>query len=212
MKTGIFGGTFNPIHNAHLSCAAAAQKHCSLDRIIFIPSCIPPHKELANEIPFDIRCRMVELAIEGHADWSLSKIEGERGGASYTVETLREFALLYPADDLYFIIGGDSFLDLGTWRSIEEIVRLANLVVLERPDFNFNAPLAALPVAIRGEFTYSHEPTLLHNGGKMICFAETVPIDISSSAIRELAAAGEDVAQLVPAAVDRYIKEKGVYR
>ena len=115
MKIGILGGTFNPIHLAHLNIAAAVRDRFTLDRIIFIPAAIPPHKELDGAIDYADRRAMVALAIAGEPAFTVSDIEERRGGWSYSVYTLAELQALHPDDELYFIIGSDSFLEIASW-------------------------------------------------------------------------------------------------
>ena len=115
MKIGLLGGSFNPVHNAHLRIADGAKLACGLERVIFIPAADPPHKILVGDVSFAQRAQMVRLAIAGRADFELSSLEEERGGKSYSIDTIAEFRNQRPDSEIYFIIGGDSFLDIGTW-------------------------------------------------------------------------------------------------
>lgn len=212
MKIGIMGGTFNPPHLAHLSCAREAEATCHLDRIVFIPANDPPHKLLDNSIPFDMRCEMTRLAISGFPRFELSTIEGERQGKSYSIDTLVLLAQRFQTAELYFIIGSDSFLELGTWHRYAEIVRTCHLVVLERPGKETESPLQLLPVAIRGEFRYSSESRrLLHSSGKEIIFITGTPRAVSSTEIRSMVRTGQAVSHLVPPAVEEYILTQRIY-
>jgi nicotinate-nucleotide adenylyltransferase len=212
MKIGILGGTFNPIHNAHLRIAAEVRDRLCLDHIIFIPAATPPHKELDGDITFAERRAMVALAIAGESGCSVSDIEGRRGGRSYSVYTLAELQALHPGDELYFIIGSDSFLEIASWYRAAEIFTLSNIVVVERPEAPVADLLAALPVAMRGEFCYdSAAMRLTHRSGFSVYYLPGTPLAISSSEIRRLVRAGQSIDRLVPDAVARYIHEKRIY-
>jgi len=206
------GGTFNPVHNAHLRIAGQARIACKLDRVIFIPAADPPHKKLAGDVPFALRCRMVRLAIDGNLFFELSELEGERSGKSYSIDTLRIIREQMPNDELFFIIGGDSFLELGLWHRYADIFRSCNLIVFERPGCIIEDPPGALPVAIRGEFSYdTGSRRLLHDSGHVVHFVPDDPQDISSTEIRRLSAAGMNIDNLVPPAVAAYISQQRIY-
>ena len=130
MKIGLLGGSFNPIHNAHLEIAEQAGLACGLERVIFIPAADPPHKKLAGDVPFELRCRMVELAIAARPGFELSIIEGERSGKSYSIDTINAFRAKAPQNELFFIIGGDSFLEIGLWHRFDSIFRSCCLIVM----------------------------------------------------------------------------------
>ena len=212
MNIGLMGGTFNPIHKAHLRIAEEARELCGLDRVLFIPAADPPHKPLAGEVSFARRCEMVRLAIAGNPAFELSEVEGEREGKSYSIDTLGYFHSRRPHDRLFFIIGSDSFFEIGLWHRYTEIFRLCSLIVVERPGRPVPDPLEALPVAIRGEFSYTDTPSgLRHALGQQVYILKGRPLDISSTAIRSLAAAGSPITRLVPPAVEAYIKSQRIY-
>lgn len=212
MKVGLLGGTFNPIHNAHLRVAETVRDRLALDRIIFIPAATPPHKELAGAISFEHRKNMVERAIADNAHFAVSDIEQQRGGRSYTVDTLRELQQSSPDDEHFFIIGSDSFLEIASWFNISEIFRLANIVVVERPAAAISDLTAPLPVALRSEFCYIHdEMRLTHRSGFSVFYLPDTPLAISSSAVRQLLREGRSIRYLVPDRVARYIDEKRIY-
>ena len=130
MNIGLMGGTFNPVHRAHLRIAEEALVACRLDRVLFIPAADPPHKPLAGEVSFAARCEMVRLAISGNSKFELSEIEGEREGKSYSIDTIGFFRKQCPDDQLFFIIGSDSFFEFGLWHRYAEIFRLCSLIVV----------------------------------------------------------------------------------
>lgn len=212
MNIALMGGTFNPIHLAHLRIAEEARESFGLDRVVFIPAGDPPHKPLAGEVPFSQRCEMVRLAIAGNPAFELSDIEGQRPGKSYSIDTLNCFRELHPHDRLFFIIGSDSFFEIGLWHCYADIFRLCNLIVVERPGRPVTDPLLALPVAIRGEFGYTSESRLLkHESGQFVHFLKGCPLDISSTGVRHLVACGRSITYLVPCAVETYINTQRIY-
>ena len=212
MKIGILGGTFNPIHIAHLRIAEEVRDRFDLVQVVFVPAAAPPHKPLVDDLPFASRYEMVRLSIAGNPSFDLSDIEGRRGGKSYSVDTLRALRSERPDDELFFIIGSDSFIDFGSWHEYATIFSLCNIVVVERPGAPVAAPDNALPVSIAHEFCYyAAEKRLAHRSGYSIYYLEGVPLDISSSAVRELARLGRSVRYLVPEAVEHYIKEQRLY-
>jgi len=212
MKIGLMGGTFNPVHLAHLRIAEEAREACGLDRVLFIPAADPPHKPLAGQVSFSQRCCMVALAIAGNPCFELSDIEGNRPGKSYSIDTIRALRAEHPDDELHFIIGGDSFLEIGLWYRYDDILRSCSLIVVERPGSPISDPLAALPVAIRSEFRYTAASrALAHQSGTGIRLLSGCPLDISSSAIRSLVEQGRSITYLVPPAVEAYITEQGIY-
>ena len=212
MKLGILGGTFNPIHNAHLQIAREVRDRLLLDRVIFIPAATPPHKELDGDIAFSDRLAMVALAIAEEESFSASDIEAQRGGRSYSVDTLTQLQALHPADQLFFIIGSDSFLEIATWYRAPEIFTLSNIVVVERPEAKISDLLAALPVAMRGDFCYdSTAMRLTHRSGFSVYYLPGTPLAISSSEIRRLVRTGQPIDHQVPDAVSRYIAAKRIY-
>ena len=212
MKIGLLGGSFNPIHNAHLRIAGEAQIACLLDRVIFIPAADPPHKMIEGNVSFEDRSKMVSMAIAGRQGFEMSTIEEERGGKSYSIETIKAFMARFPDDELFFIIGADSFLEIGTWHRYSEILGSCNLVVVERPGCTVSKPLEALPEAVRGSFNFDAKTgRLLHETGTTVSFIIGSPLELSSTEIRRLAATGADLTQYVPHDVAEYISQQRIY-
>lgn len=213
MRTGILGGTFNPIHLAHLRVAEEIREGCALDRVLFIPAALPPHKRTADAVPFPHRLAMVEAAIADNPAFEVSEIEARREGKSYSVDTLEILRRENPDDAFYFIIGMDSFRDLPTWREYRRLFELTNLVVASRPGVETENPLSFLPVALQGEFDYDKDfKKLKHRSGTEVIFLEETFLDISSTRIRRLVAEGQSIRYLVPDAVEGYIQQHGLYR
>jgi nicotinate-nucleotide adenylyltransferase len=212
MKVGIFGGTFNPVHTAHLRIAEEVRDRLELAEVVFVPAALPPHKELAEDLPFSIRYEMVRRAIADNSAFSLSDMEGKRDGKSWSIDTVRAFRRERPDDEFYFIIGSDSFIDFGSWREYAAFFSCCNIVVVERPDAKVTALDTVLPPDVAGEFRHDQAGLrLLHRSGFSVYYLEGVPLRISSSAIRELARLNRSIRYLVPAAVEHYIKEQRLY-
>lgn len=213
MKTGILGGTFNPIHNAHLRIAEEVQQAFALDRILFIPAATPPHKDVAGEVSFKHRLAMVEVAIQGNPAFQASDIETHRRGKSFSVDTLEILRQEDPRGERFFIIGLDSYRDISSWKDFEKLFSLCHLVVTTRPGIKIEAPLAPLPVAIHEDFCYDKRAEKIrHKSGNYVFFLRETQLDISSTQVRELLAAGQPATGIIPAAVEDYIEEHGLYR
>ncbi len=215
MRIGILGGTFNPVHCAHLQVATDALGGCDLDRVLFIPTNSPPHKELAGDVSFTHRYAMVEAALAVYPAFEACDLEGRRGGISFSVHTLEQLQQERPGDELYFIMGMDSFVELSLWRSYRRLFELAHLVVLVRPGAEIDDPLARVPIAMAGEFCYAVAPkglkTLQHSNGNKVFFIEEHRLDISSTQIRRRVNAGDPIGELVPDAVHDYIARHRLY-
>lgn len=188
MKIGIVGGTFNPIHLGHLILGEEVRQNLLLDKIIFIPTNLPPHKENHSVLHPLHRLKMVKLAVKPNPYFSVSDIEIKRQGLSYTIETVRELKKLYSQSTLHFITGSDVLKYLDQWRDVGEILRYVTFVVARRPGY----PLENLPD-----------------------FVKTVSIpcvDISAFEIRFRIKEGKSIRYLVPDSVLRYIQKNKLYR
>jgi nicotinate-nucleotide adenylyltransferase len=198
------GGTFDPVHVGHVDVALRAREALDLDLVELVPCHLPPHKGREDLTGAAHRLRMAELACKDSVGLEASAREIERGGVSYTVVTLRELRSEAPADEVFFLMGADSLAELDTWLEPGEIVRLARVVVLNRPGHPLRVPDALeAPVVAAAEGT---------GAPGEIWTLEMPPADVSSTEIRRLAATGGSLAGLVPAAVAQYIEESGLYR
>ena len=199
MKTGIYGGTFNPIHNGHLHIVEEFRRGLSLDRVLLIPTRVPPHKEAPDLASGEDRFAMCRLAAQGDPWLELSDIEMRRQGKSYTAETLEELSALYPQDQFYLLMGEDMFLTVGSWYRPETIFSLASVCTTPRGEKSMEA-------LRRKALEYAGQ-----HGAR--CFIGQIPyLPVSSTQVRQAVAAEEDISSLVPAGVARYIREKGLYR
>ena len=213
MKTGILGGTFNPVHMAHLAIAEEVKQAFQLDRILFIPAAEPPHKDVAGEVSFKHRLAMVKLAIQDKPDFQVSDLEIRRQGKSYSVDTLEILKQEDPDGELFFIIGLDSYRDIASWKEFDRIFSLCQLVVTTRPGVEVSDPLAPLPVAIHSDFCYDEtSKKIRHKSGNYVFFLSKTKLDISSTRIRKLLHSGQSVTDLIPSAVSDYIEKNHLYR
>lgn len=188
MKIGILGGTFNPVHIGHLILAEEVRESLSLDKIIFMPTNLPPHKDVKDVILAKERYRMIELAIKGNKYFEVSDMEIERKGKSYTIDTINELRNKFPKETLYFITGSDLLKYLKEWKDLERIIKMVKFVVATRPGY----PLEKIPsyistIAIRA-------------------------VDISAYEIREAVKQDRSFRYLVPDEVFSYIKKKRLYK
>ncbi|SHJ10104.1 nicotinate-nucleotide adenylyltransferase [Malonomonas rubra DSM 5091] len=212
MKIGILGGTFNPIHNGHLHIAEEVLRCCGLDQVWFMPTCRPPHKQLADEVSFADRLAMVEAAVAETPHFFASDLEGQRGGTSYSVETLQQLCQQYPEHQFYFIMGLDSFQDIGSWKEYQKIFSLAHLIVTARPGFS-GSLRELLPVDIANCFCYDAESeNLRHRDGFSIISITHTCRDVSSTDVRQKLIDGRDVDAFIPPAVNEYIRRHGLYQ
>jgi len=199
LKLGILGGTFNPPHIAHLVCAQEALDQLELDRVVLMPTNEPPHKQVAADPGAEARYELCRLAVAGEERFAVSRLELDRAGRSYTVDTLRALHDEHPQDDLTFIVGGDMARSLPTWREPEAVLELATLAVAERAGSEREQ--------IRGELR-----ALRGASAERVRFFEMPRIDVSSSLVRERVATGRPIRYLVPDAVADAIAQNGWYR
>jgi len=195
MKLGILGGTFDPIHTGHLAAAHAAIECEGLDRVLFIPSGDPPHRDPAVASAAD-RLEMCRLATAGEKRFEVSDIEVRRGGKSYTVDTLKALKALHPDDQLCLILGWDAAQLFLTWREPAEIRKLSSVVVVTRPG---TGPLTGAGLEEAGL-------------GRSDSVCERHTPDVSASELRDAIARGEPVGEWLPEAVARYIAAHRLYR
>lgn len=186
MRIGVFGGSFNPIHYGHLLLAETARETLALDRVVFIPAHTPPHKTSTQLLPGPVRLEMVQLAVRDHPAFVASDIELLRQGTSYSIDTVKALHEQLPQAKLFLLLGED-MLSV-KWFAWKEIARLCTVAAARRPE--------AKPVKRR-------------QGVKWL---EMPPVGISSTELRKRAAAGRSLRYLVPPAVERFIRERGLYR
>jgi len=193
-KIGLFGGTFDPIHNGHLQLADWTKRKLSLNRIIFIPTAIPPHKQHSISANPDHRFQMVKLAIENWHNFDICDVEFKKTGISYTIDTIYYFQKLYNLnrDNLFLIVGADSLVDLPNWKDPDKILDNCRMVVLQRSEID----LHKVP----------------HETKQQTIILSSPLIDISATKIRNRIKTCKSITNLVPVRVEQYIYEHHLYR
>jgi nicotinate-nucleotide adenylyltransferase len=218
LKVGVFGGTFNPIHNGHLRAAEEVREKLGFDRILFIPSGKPPLKTKDIAVAAH-RFEMARLAILDNPFFEISDIETKRTGKSYTVKTIEELKKAYPSREFYLILGIDAFLDIPNWRHPERLIALANFVIISRPGSRF-ADLRLSPYIRKtnrhtlkriDDLKQDVYATALESGKETVLVGIT-PIGISSTNIRNALKEGKSIKYLLPAEVQSYIIRNKVYK
>ena len=197
-KYGIFGGSFNPIHYGHLMICEYIKEEMGLDKVIFIPTGNPPHKDLG--VSAEDRYEMVRLAISPNPDFEISDIETTRVNLSYTVDTIRELKKIYKEEKLYFLIGLDSLFQLKTWKKIDDLSQEIEFVVALRPGY------------IDKEEINNEIDFLRDNFGTRINLIKTPLYEISSTDLRDRIHEGKSLRYLIPKKVLDYIEESGFYK
>ena len=193
MRIGILGGTFNPIHYGHLLVAAEVREKFDLEKVLFVPSASPPHKNHPDIAPPGHRYQMTVLATRSNPFFSVSDLELQRSGKSYAIETVKELLNIYGKDSkLYFITGTDAILEISTWKDREKLLKLCQFIVATRPGFDAEK----IDKIILNQIHLLQIPNL----------------DISSTDIRNRIKEGRTIKYLLPEKVEEYICEHGLYR
>jgi nicotinate-nucleotide adenylyltransferase len=216
LRIGILGGTFNPIHYGHLAAAEEVRERLKLDRVLFIPSFHPPHKQEDDVPSASHRMEMVRIATMENAMFEPSDIEIKREGKSFTIDTIIFLKKTYPDADLYFITGVDSFLDIQTWNRWEWLLSLCTFVVLSRPGYRFAdlLKIAFLRPAESQviEIDRGHRMHVEVHAGTFTVYLEMIPLyDISSTDIRRRVKEGRSIKYLLPELVETYIINNKLY-
>jgi nicotinate-nucleotide adenylyltransferase len=220
MRLGLLGGSFNPIHRCHLSIAHSARQLLHLDRVLFIPTGDPPHKQPGTLAAAEHRYRMVELAIQGVAEFAVTNMEIRRSGKSYSIDTVRAVQQKYgPSTTVFFMIGLDAFLELPSWKDAQTLLSSCRFVVFSRPSVNFRSLSSislfhglqeqALMALDAGR---QERADMILVGDQALTFLRLPPCDISASDIRQRVKEGRSLAKLLPDSVESYILHQGLYR
>lgn len=205
MRIGLFGGSFDPVHLGHLIAAECCRDQAGLDRVVFMPAAVPPHKQTRQLARAEHRVDMLRLAVGGHDAFVVSTDEIDRGGVSYTVDTLAWMKQSYPAANFHLILGPDAIREFPTWRDPQRIMSLAEPLVVEREGIDDLGALDRDP-AVRSAIGAERLERMLAARVRMPA------IGIRASAIRAAVAAGRSIRFFTPRAVERYIEAHGLYR
>jgi len=201
MRIGLYGGSFDPVHFGHLLLAECCREQCQLDTIWFAPAAVPPHKQDRELSSASHRIEMLKLAIGGHEAFSVYLGEIERGGVSYTVETLERLHAEHPGDEWFLPMGADSLADLQNWRKPERICELAIPVVVRRAGSPEPDDVVLAKLMSRERLAIARENRVM------------MPVvELSASDIRRRIAAGQSIRYRTPRAVEKYIETHGLYR
>jgi len=200
-RVGLFGGSFDPVHSGHLVIAQDALEKLELDKVIFIPAAIPPHKQHLEQASAEHRVSMLSMAVESDLRFSVSDSELNRGGISYSFDTICDFIEALPDTDLVLIVGSDTLVDLHNWYNIDELLELCEVASFMRPGESDLKQIRE-KIGLSGE----NKERVLANAFESHMF------DVSSSEIRMRVAEGLGIRYLVPTEVEMYIYEHGLYR
>lgn len=207
---GILGGTFDPVHLGHLHVATEVRREFSLRQVRLVPCAVPPHKPGARLAPAEHRVAMLRLAIAGRTGLAVDTAEIDRGGVSYTVDTLQSLASR-DAITPVFILGLDALLELHTWMRYRELMDEFDLIVVDRPEHGPEHVRERLDDEIAARLTRTRHAVDLGRGGRIFHLG-LPPLAIASSDIRRRSSRGTSLEGLVPLAVDRYIQEHRLYQ
>ena len=220
MRIGIMGGTFNPIHNAHLYIAEESREAMGLDEVVFVPAAVPPHKEVEFHVTEEHRVKMVELAVSSNPYFKVSDVELTLPRPSYSVKTVEVFQEKYGKKaELFFLTGMDSFLEINTWHSVDRLIGMCDFVTTFRPGTDYE-------VLSRHKFIHEVDVVMLEMlqqkakavgrmemvSGRYLWLVSSLGMDISSTEIRRRVKARRSVKYLLPEQVESYIIQNGLYK
>lgn len=206
-KTGLFGGTFDPVHNGHLAIGRAALRQLALDVLYFIPAASPPHKDERRITPFPHRVAMLRLALAGEPRFVVSEVEGLRSGPSYTIDTLAHFRRSREREtEFFFLIGLDAFAEITTWKRYGELLHSASFVVINRPSHGCQS-VASVVAGSFPDYEAEAEGVWKKEGSNRIYSLAMAPSPVSSSMVRQRLGRGEAVDDLLPPGVPAYLRQ-----
>jgi nicotinate-nucleotide adenylyltransferase len=209
-KIGIFGGTFDPVHNGHITVAGEFAEAFDLDEVLMMASAAPPHRTEPSATA-DQRYEMLRLAVGQDPRLTPSDMEIRREGPSYTLDTVEDVSAMYGGVVPWLALGADAFAEIATWHRPAEVLARVHLVVLTRPGFDVDLE-GPLSDEARQRYSRGKSGVLMHDAGGSLQELAVTPVDLSSSRIRKAASSGGDIANLVPEPVFKYIQLNGIYR
>ncbi len=219
-RIGLFGGTFNPIHLGHVQVVREVKAGFGLDKILIIPSALPPHKELNGVVDAEDRLEMIRLAFSDDPNFMISDVELKRSGPSYTIDTVSHFKSILPTKStLFFIAGSDAFLEIDTWKSYRSLFNISRFIVMIRPGIDANDTGSMQKrvkeyLLSRVSHGYTFSPlnsNYVHPEKEPVFLVEITLMDISSSKIRRLVKTGRSIRFLVPEKVQTFIEKRRLY-
>ena len=215
MRIGIFGGTFNPIHKGHVKAALEVQKTSLLDKVLLIPSYIPPHKGSPDVAPPSDRLQMVKLAVASYPQFVPSPIEIEAKGKSYSILTLAKLKKQFPDTVMFFILGVDAFLEIDTWREYRKVLEQCHFIVISRPGYDLDEAKKLLKGNYAERMVQVSETTKLDKlmlQRYKIFLLSIDAMDMASRDIRKKVKMGKSISGLVVEAVEKYIQTNKLYQ
>ncbi len=213
MDAGLFGGTFNPLHNGHLEIIQYVKDHCDLDKIFLYPSALPPHKSSSDLAPARDRMKMVKDAVKLRPDFFASDIELRRQGPSFTIDTINAFKKKLPNTIFHLLMGSDAFFDITTWKQNETIFKTIPIIVMLRGESKGIAPIISyIDEQISKGYTLKMDNCFVHDHLHPIRICTVPRIDISSTQIRTRVKQGQPLTGLVPKHIETLIRTKDLYR
>lgn len=209
-RVGLFGGSFDPVHLGHLRIAEEVRDHLGLEKVFFIPTAVQPLKRGADALGGDERLTMIRMSIRGNRFFRASPVEVRRGGVSYSIDTVKSYSRRF--ENLYFLVGADAFAEMKLWKDYGELFRYVNFAVMVRPNHQVTNLVDLLPKDIRQEVVQVDSATYEHKSGKRIFLFGITQLDISSTTIRSLVKEGRSIRYLVSDPVERFIRQRGLYK
>ena len=211
-RLGIFGGSFNPVHLGHLRAAEEVCEELELDQVIFVPTFIPPHKDVSLLVDFEHRYQMLKLALKEHPKFTVSDLELKLGGISYTVRTLTTLREKHDSSEFFFLVGSDAFLEIDSWWHYRELFQLASVVIMTRPGTSHGDFKKFIHEQIDFDYRWVEPKRQFEHP----LFYPIIPVsvtlmDISASRIRKLVAMNRSIRFLVPEVVREYIIDYRLY-
>jgi len=220
MRFGLFGGTFNPVHLGHLRAALEVKEGFELEKIFIIPAALPPHKLPGEVVDAGDRLHMLNLALEDTAGLSVSNVELQRSGPSYTIDTVNHFKSVLPEkSQIYLVMGLDAFLEIDSWKSYRELLVQVPIIVINRPQTDRRLSRVGwelmdnyLQSSFSGGYKFSKlQSCYLAADKQPIHIFEVPALDISSTRIRSLVKEGRSIGYLVPRKTAEFINSRGLY-
>lgn len=211
-RIGLFGGTFNPLHMGHVNCITTVHNRLHLDRIIVVPAAQSPLKPAVEGPTDEQRLEMLERGLKEHMEWiAIDRQEIDRGGISYTIDTVKSYAKTVAPEDLYLIVGLDQFEAFDKWKDFETLLTLANLIVVTRPNHQIPFSEDEMPPGLRKLVAAFDRQFIQLSTGRSIEFVRLQDLDVSASEVRKRLRSGRNVDRQLSIPVEEYIREQGLY-
>jgi nicotinate-nucleotide adenylyltransferase len=210
-RIGIFGGTFNPLHMGHLNCISTVHTRLHLDKVIVVPAAQNPKKPVVEGPTSEQRLEMLKIGVSDYAYVDVDDQELKRGGMSYTIDTIRSYREQVAAENLYLIVGLDQFEEFDTWKDYEQILELANLIVVTRPNHSLPFTEDDMPAGLKKLVAVFDRQFVALTTGRSIEFLRLQDVDVSSSDVRKRLRTGRNVDRHITIEVEDYVRQHNLY-